>query len=140
MPDRHSARHRIRLRGPWWGETCLPQGAATAGQGRFKTTVPFGWHDQIPDEFIGTVRLSRKFNCSAGMAQAQEVWLTISALTVAAEVRLNGETIGQFEARSDIQVAVSSGLTPFNQLQILLSVDGSTEEVLLGDVAVEMVP
>ncbi len=66
--------------------------------------------------------------------------MTISALTVAAEVRLNGETIGQFEARSDIQVAVSSGLTPFNQLQILLSVDGSTEEVLLGDVAVEMVP
>lgn len=134
MPDRH----RIRLRGPWWGKTCSAQDTPTDNDKPFKTAAPFRWHDQIPDNFVGTVGLTRKFNCSAGMAQAPEVWLTITAISVAAEVLLNGSSVGRFDAQSNIEIPVSSHLMPFNELQVLLSVSGRAQEILLGDVAVEM--
>ncbi len=134
MPDRHS----IRLRGPWWGKTCLAQDGLGSDDKAFKTTVPFRWHDQIPDDFIGTVGMIRKFNGSAGLSEAREVWLTIASLAVPAELLLNGSTIGAFKAQSDIEIPVSSYLMPFNELQILLSVSGSSSEILLGDVAIEI--
>lgn len=134
MPDRHS----IRLRGPWWGETYLTQDGQSTGDKAFKTSIPFRWHDQIPSDFIGTVRMTRKFNCSGGMAAAGEVWLTISALAVEAEMLLNGSTMGLFKAQSDIEIPMSSFLKPFNELQILLSVCGMPSEIVLGEVAVEM--
>jgi len=139
MPDRH----KIRLKGPWWGSHCStedgPNASMHATDKAFKTTIPFRWHDQIPNDFIGTVRMSRKFNCSAGMSEAREVWLTISSLDAPAELFLNGKTIGVFKAQTDIQISVSSYLTSFNELQILLSVSGIPPEILLGDVAVEIV-
>ena len=135
MPDRH----KIRLRGPWWGSNCSAEDGLNANEKEFKTTIPFRWHDQIPNDFIGTVRMTRKFNCSAGMGEAREVWLTISSLTVAAELILNGSTIGVCEAQTDIEIPVSSCLTPFNELQILLSVSGMPPKILLGDVAIEIV-
>lgn len=135
MPDRHN----IRLRGPWWGKTHQAKDDLSADGEAFKTTVPFLWHDQIPNNFIGTVGLTRKFNCSSGMSGAREVWLTISSLTVPAELLLNGSTMGLFDAQSDIELPVSSCLKPFNELQILLSVSGMPPKILLGDVAVEIV-
>ena len=134
MPDRHN----IRLRGPWWGETYLAPDGQSTKEAAFKTSIPFRWHDQIPNDFIGTVRMTRKFNCSAGMAAAREVFLTISSLRVEAELLLNGSTIGFFKAQSGIEIPVSSCLEPFNELQILLSVSGMPPEILLGEVAVEM--
>lgn len=83
--------------------------------------------------------MARKFNCSAGMAEASEVSLTISAITVAAELFLNGSTIGLFKAQSNIEIPVSSCLMPFNELQILLSVSGVPSKILLGEVAIAMV-
>ena len=142
MPDRH----RIRLKGPWWGEICLAKDNPNAvhnadhnaGDEAFKTTTPFRWHPQIPDGLIGTVGMTRKFNRSTGMEEAREVWLTVSSLAVPAELFLNGSAIGSFEAQSDIEIPVSSHLMPFNELRVLLSVRGVSPEVLLGEVAVEI--
>ncbi len=136
MPNRH----RIRLRGPWWGKTCLDPDSPCDDDRAFKTTIPFRWDDQIPDDFIGTVGMLRKFNCSAGMTAAREVWLTVSCLTVPAQLRLNGTTIGNLAAQSDIEIPVSSCLLPFNELHILLSVSGVSSEILLDDVAIEIDP
>lgn len=133
-----SERHRIRLKGPWWGKTCLAKDDLYAGDEAFKTKVPFHWHDQIPNDFIGTVRMLRSFNCSAGMSEAREIWLTISCLAVEAEVLLNGTTLGIFKAQSDIEIPVASYLTPFNELQILLSVTGMPAQIMLGDVTLEI--
>ena len=139
MPDRH----KIRLKGPWWGSHCStedgPNASMHATDKAFKTTIPFRWHDQIPNDFIGTVRMSRKFNCSAGMSEAREVWLTISSLTVAAELLLNGSSLGVCAAQADIEVPVLSCLKSFNELQILLSVSGMPPNILLGEVAIEIV-
>ena len=143
MPQRHT----IRLRGPWWGvASCGGDADAAATDGgnksQFKTTIPFGWPDQISSDFAGTVRLTRKFNCSAGMSDADEVWLTISSLAVPAEIRLNGSlvgsTIGAANLQADIEFAISTLLTPFNELVILLEVHGRLPDELLGDVAIEI--
>lgn len=134
MPDRH----RIRLKGPWWGKTCLAKDDLNAGDDPFKTQVPLHWHDPIPNDFIGTVSMLRKFNCSPGMSEAPEVWLTISCLAVEAELLLNGTTLGRFEAQSDIEIPVASYLMPFNELHILLLVTGMPAQILLGEVALEI--
>ena len=152
-----SQRHTIRLRGPWWGVTSCGKedGAAeskdasdvTGGNdGQFKTTVPLEWPEQLSSDFAGTVRLLRKFNCSAGMSDAAEVWLTVSSLAVPAEIRLNGSLIGSpigtptetTNPQVDIEFAVSTLLKPFNELVIFLEVRGEVPDVLLGDVAIEI--
>ena len=155
-----SQRHTIRLRGPWWAvASCTGDGGATEdfgvkealgvkgvkavtgeNDGQFKTTIPFSWPEQISSDFAGTIRLLRKFNCSAGMSEANEVWLTISSLGVPAEVLLNGETVGTSNPnpKADIEFAVSAFLKPFNELVILLEVQSETPSVLLGDVAIEI--
>ena len=142
-----SQRHTIRLRGPWWGvAACGEDGDAAVtvdkNKDQFKTTIPLHWPEQIPSDFVGTVWLSRKFNCSAGMSDADEVWLTISSLAVPAEVRLNGSKIGSSiesaNPQANIEFAISTLLKPFNELVILLKVRGEISSVLLGDVAIEI--
>ena len=117
-------------------------------KGQFKTTIPLKWPQQLSSDFAGTVRLSRKFNCSAGMSDADEVWLTIASLKVPAEVSLNGTLLSPLasqgkdadraDPQSHIEFAVSKLLTPFNDLVILLKIRGETPDVLLGDVAIEI--
>lgn len=134
--------HTIKLRAPWWcvaGSAAEERGAGRAGVDEFKTTVPLDWPEQIPIDFTGTVRVSRKFNCSSGMSDATEIWVVISSLGVPAEVRLNDSFIARVAAQSDLKVAVSKQLKPFNELQILLEVSGDQQETLIGDVAIEII-
>ena len=142
-----SQRHTIRLRGPWWGfaspvENGVASAIADKNSDQFKTTIPLSWPEQISSDFVGTVRMLRKFNCSAGMSDADEVWLTISSLAVPVEVRLNGSLIGSqigaADPPADIEFAVSKLLEPFNELLILLEVCGELPGTLLGDVAIEI--
>lgn len=132
MPNRH----RIRLKEPWWAKIDLALEHPINDDKPFKATVPFRWHEQIPHDFVGTVGMMRKFNCSPGMSQAQEVWLTISCLSVPAELLLNGSSIALLKAQSDIEIPVSSFLKPsLNELEISLSVGGISSEIILGEVA-----
>ena len=150
-----SQRHAIRLRGPWWAatfregvsgvlEAIEADGVDGEIDDQFKTTIPFTWPEQISSDFAGIVRLLRKFNCSAGMSEADEVWLKISSLGAPAEIFINGVSIGASDSipnatsKADIEFAISKLLKPFNELVILLDVQGETASVLLGDVAIEI--
>jgi len=135
MPDRHI----IRLKGPWWGTASSTKDVSSTNEKAFKTTIPFRWHDQIPEDFVGTVGMKRKFNGSTGMSGAPEVWLTVSALAVPAELFLNGSSIGDCAPQSNVEFEVSSHLLPFNELLISLAVSGKHSTDLLGDVALEIV-
>ena len=82
--------------------------------------------------------MTRKFNCSAGMVDATEVWLTISSLAVPAQLLLNESKLGDYDARSNIEIAVSCFLKPFNELHVVLSLNEVHSKFLFGDVAIEI--
>lgn len=139
-----SDRHVIRLRGPWWGSLCASGGVTDHDRGRFKTSCPFFRDDHVSDQFVGTLKLARSFNGSAGMLQATHVWLTISTLAVPAEICLNKKSLGLVSAESKIELLISPVLENFNQLDVVLMGAGEfsrwaePSQPLLAGVAVEI--
>jgi hypothetical protein len=81
-----NAPHRIRLHGPWEYEI-------TGGErGRFRFAD--GWSRVVDKGFVGTVRLSRRFNRPTGLGDHNRVWLVVEAVPSGAKMSLNDDTLG----------------------------------------------
>lgn len=142
-------RHVIRLRGPWWGRLTRsgrnPPIDADDGHSDFKTSCPFANQGQVLADFVGTVRLIRKFNGSPGMTQATQVWLTIASVAVPTEVIFNGTSVAiAAPQRAPLEIPIARLLGPFNQVDLVLQFtenSGLTSPPsgdLVGEVAIEI--
>jgi hypothetical protein len=92
--------HRIRLRGPW---ECEPLAWHDGGVNGLPTmrrvTMPCHWEQTGLLEFSGRVRFRRRFGYPGRIDDHERTWLTFEGTGGAAEVRLNGDLLGQIDAR-----------------------------------------
>jgi beta-galactosidase/beta-glucuronidase len=93
-----NAPHRIRLHGPWDYEVVdvfsASSDVAPGQQGRFQ--LPDRWADALGEDFHGTVRLTRRFNCPSGLGEHNSVWLVVEGVDNLAGFWLNGHPVGHF--------------------------------------------
>ncbi len=72
------------------------------------------------------------------MGDASAIWVAISSLGASAEVRLNDVSIVKVAPQGWLEIAVTDGLQPFNELQIILEVSHPPRLGLIGDVGLEI--
>jgi hypothetical protein len=90
--------HRIRLRGPW---ECEPLARAGDRTGPVpeprRMTIPCRWGEGGLAGFAGRVRFRRRFGYPGRIDDYERVWLTFAGIEGAADVWLNGESLGRHE-------------------------------------------
>ena len=136
-------RHNIRLRGPWRGRFDSKPPCSAHSNDDFKTSCPFPATGELPDNYYGTVTLTRKFNATPGMLESAAVWLTLSSLAVTAKISLNQTVLAVVAPSTEIELPITEKLSPSNQLEILLSLDEGEQseyrdesQLLVGEVAI----
>jgi beta-galactosidase/beta-glucuronidase len=117
--------HTIRLRGPW---ECEPVARyATEGEetrervdglpAPSRPTLPAPWDSLFGPEFIGRLRLRRRFNLPTGLEAHERVWLVIEGMDLPGTASLNDEPLGSLpEGSSPTDFDVTLLLRPRNEL------------------------
>jgi beta-mannosidase len=106
-----TARHAIRLRGPW---ECEPLGA-------------------------GRARSTRRFNCPTNLEPHERVWLVFDGFDSDAEVTLNGQPLGRFAAGDcPREFEITSLLEPHNVVSVEASRRADGAGSLAGEVRLEI--
>ena len=108
--------HPIRLRGPWEYEPV----ARVLGDGRplrrmQRLNVPSAWPD---GEFVGRVRLVRRFGYPGTLEAHERVWLRLPLLAEGSVVHLNGMAFERIAREYDI----SDLLRPRNELRVEMDI------------------
>jgi hypothetical protein len=108
--------HSIRLRGPWEYEPL----ARVPGEGRplpppRRVHTPCPWPD--PD-FVGRVRLLRRFGYPGTLDSHEHVWLCLPPLPSGSVLHLNGAALEPFAREYDITAL----LRPRNELRVDLDI------------------
>lgn len=125
--------HRIRLRGPW---ECAPLAGAEPLPPPRRMTLPCRWAEGGLLDFAGRVRFTRRFGAPGRVDDFERVWLTAAGVDAAAELRLNGQPLGQFTAAESFEADVTTLLKPRNEL--IADVTGDARGGLWGEVALEI--
>src|SRR5437868_5256088 len=98
--------HRIRLRGPWECEPLKrmrlhPDGRVAVLDelvpSPCRMNMPCRWSEAGLKDFAGRVRFCRRFGIPRRIDPHERVWLTFAAADSLAEVRLNGQFLGQHQ-------------------------------------------
>jgi hypothetical protein len=128
--------HRIRLRGPWECEPLARQGGGPLPPpGRM--TMPCRWVDGGLPDFAGRVRFRRRFGYPGRIDSHERVWLTFAGAGDAAEIRLNGQSLGRHEGPWPFEFEVTALLRPRNELTVEVEAAGG-DGGLWGEVALEV--
>src|SRR5258708_20030818 len=75
--------------------------------------------DDVWRGFRGVVRFIRAFGIPRKLDDYERVWLTFAGMTGCADVRLNGEALGNWEATA-FEIDVTDRLCPRNVLDVHL--------------------
>lgn len=127
--------HRIRLRGPWDFRP-LTRKLPCPAPGRL--TFPFSRHDDALRGCTGNVLLHRRFGYPGKIDPDERVWLTLAALPVGSEIRLNELLLGRMPGEM-AEYLVGPHLLPRNSLEIVLDLDtGVSSGDSWGQVALEI--
>jgi len=123
--------HRIRLRGPWQATSISPSGPIAATTVRMPCRL-----DDVWPGFHGTVQLIRPFGRPRRLDDYERIWLTVAGITGHADVFLNDEPLGHWDA-APFEAEVTGRLRERNELAVSLQ---CTEpgSGLWGDVALEI--
>ncbi len=121
--------HRLRLRGPW---ECAPLTEPARAPWRVKMPCRLGAAG-LPG-FAGRVRFCRAFGNLRRLDEHERVWLTLAGVEGTAEVRLNGQLLGDnLHGAFEFEVTVLLGRR--NRLEVIVAVEGDRgalwEEVAL---------
>jgi hypothetical protein len=130
--------HRIRLRGPWECEPLQrrPADDAPLPPAR-RMTMPCRWADGGLADFSGRVRFVRRFGYPGRIDVHERVWLVFDGVRDRAEVRLNGDVVGDHTGDGSFEFEVTSRLRPRNEL--IVDVEGdAVHGGLWGEVALEV--
>jgi len=127
--------HRIRLHGPWECEPlAAPSQPIPPSPRRF--VPPARLRDAGLRDFIGRVRLTRRFGFPGRIDDYEHVWLTIANVVGQADVALNGTTLCSGQA-AGLEFEVTSLLMSRNRLEVVLDA-ASGDAGLVGEVALEI--
>ena len=131
--------HAIRLRGPWEYEPLEGVGDAPL-QPAGKVKMPCDWSGTLGGAFRGTVLFKRIFHTPTGLDLDEQVWLVFTAIRGQADVRLNGQPIGQFSTDDcPARYNITSLLTDdANTLTVQVEHTGDQPGGLVGDVRLEI--
>jgi hypothetical protein len=127
--------HRIRLHGPWNYEVvdvCSASSDVVPGQqGRFQ--LPDRWADALGDDFNGTVRLTRRFNCPTGLGAHNSVWLVVAGVANHADVCLNDHSLGHITADAEpTEFEITEHLSDRNLLTLEVTRNATTVPLIAG--------
>ena len=111
--------HPIRLRGPWEYE---PIGGDRPPPRRLN--VPSPWPDT---DFVGRVRLVRRFGYPGTLDPHERVWLLLPALPEGTSLHLNGT---RFDVAREMDI--SDHLRPRNELRIEIDLDSRVQPIWEG--------
>lgn len=123
--------HSIRLRGRWeveavgrWvrgegGEWSLEVEALPAGG---KIEMPGSFGSVLGEDFLGRVRLRRRFHQPTGLGEGSVVWLVVEVVDGGTEVMLNGIELGVISSgQSNARFDVAAALRGQNVLEITVT-------------------
>jgi glycosyl hydrolase family 2 len=130
MPAKRSP-HRIHLRGPWDVRPHASDGPA----GRM--TMPGTLGDGGWAGFRGRVSFYRRFGRPSNLGPGETVWLAFECVVGAAQVRLNGESLGTVERTGRFDV--TGRLMDRNTLTVTFDAVDDTRGVV-GNVVLEIIP
>jgi hypothetical protein len=138
--------HRIRLRGPW---ECEPLARLVRhADGRVETLtqplpprcrmiLPCRWSAGGLGEFTGRARFTRRFGIPRQIDSYEQVWLTFAGVDPAADVWLNGQSLGRCQSLGPCAFEVTAQLLERNLLTVEVESDTS-DGGLWGEVALEI--
>jgi hypothetical protein len=118
--------HRIRLRGPWECEPLLwlSDKAEQPLPPPCRIRMPCRWDEGGLAGFVGRARFRRSFGYPGRIDVHERVWLTLSGIGIAAEVRLNNHLLGRRSTACEFEV--TSLLLPRNEL--VMEIEGPAEQ------------
>jgi hypothetical protein len=139
--------HTIRLRGPWEVEPVARTVRRADGRvemvdapvpPRSRMTMPGRWDQGSLADFTGRLRFRRRFGYPGRIDAHERVWLTFAGVPGAAEVGLNGQSLGRHdEPAQPFEFEVTNLLSVRNELMIHLDCpEGCTGP--WGEVALEV--
>jgi hypothetical protein len=126
--------HRIRLRGPW-EVLALESCAANAAPARMM--IPCTWREGGWVGFRGRARHCRSFGKPRQFDPDERIWLVVESVTGVANVRLNGQEIGQIAGSTGLECDVTECLQARNQLEIDVMSD-TDDGGVTGEVRIEI--
>ncbi len=127
--------HRIRLHGPWECEPlAAPDQPVPPPPRRF--VPPARIRDAGLSDFVGRVRLTRRFGYPGRIDEYEHVWLTFADIVGRADVALNGTSLGSVRT-AEFEVEATSLLASRNRLEVIIEAD-SGDAGLMGEVALEI--
>jgi hypothetical protein len=99
--------------------------------------MPCRWDEAGWGEFAGKVRCVRRFGYPGRIDAHERVWLTFAGVDAAAEVALNGRTLGRHTGEGPFEFEITSLLKPRNELVVLVD-SPNPRGGLWGEVAMEI--
>jgi hypothetical protein len=128
--------HRIRLRGPW---ECVPVEtyANAPPPAACRVKMPCRWDEAGWGNFTGRVRCVRRFGYPGRLDAFERVWITCAGVRNAAELTLNGCTLGRQAGPGPFEFEVTPLLRPRNELVVLVD-SQQARGGLWGEVALEI--
>jgi hypothetical protein len=139
--------HRIRLRGPWEAEPVERFVLGLGGQAlritdglplARRVTLPGRWGEFGLADFVGVVRLRRRFGLPRRLDDWERVWLTCAGATGQVKWRLNGTDLDMAsDPDGRLESAVTELLRDRNELAVDVTAEGP-DGGLWGEVALEV--
>ncbi len=111
-----SARHKIRLHGPWHFESVGTLGDVSAA-GSIK--IPSDWSSVLGTDFRGRVLFKRRFGMPSNLDADERIDLVLEKINGTSIVRLNNEVVGSIAIAADAsRFDISTRLQQRNELQV----------------------